>query len=212
MHLAVFGGTFDPPHNGHLALCLYARELLDIDRIIISVSNNPFKQIKGVADEHRKRMAELLSAEINRTGSCCQVSGWELQKQRPSFTIDLLRYVHEVYPHDRLTLLVGEDSYREFTFWKDYEKLFSLCDIAVFQRPSPDGGLRSSDCPHQEGNIAVIDFSYAVSSSEIRELIDAGQSISRFVPLSVRRYINDNGLYRLPPSFTSTRGLKRLES
>lgn len=212
MHLAVFGGTFDPPHNGHLALCLYARELLDLDRIIISVSNNPFKQKRGAADEQRKRMAELLSAEINRTGSCSQVSGWELEKKSPSFTVDLLRYVHEVYPHDKLTLLVGEDSYREFTSWKDYEKLFSLCDIAVFQRPSTDGDLRSSDCPPQAASIAVIDFSYAVSSTEIRELIAAGQSISQFVPLSVRRYISDNGLYRLSPGFTSTRVLKRPES
>ena len=123
-----------------------------------------------------------------------------------------MRYVHELYPHDRLTLLVGEDSYREFSSWKDYEKLFSLCDIAVFQRPSKDGGLRSSDCPEQAGSIEVIDFSYAVSSTEIRELIADGQNISRFVPLSVHRYIMENGLYRLPSGFTSTQGRKRRES
>ncbi|MCX6179769.1 MAG: nicotinate (nicotinamide) nucleotide adenylyltransferase [Chlorobiales bacterium] len=195
MHLAVFGGTFDPPHNGHIALCLYARELLKIDKIIISVSNNPFKQNRSAADEHRKRMAELLSSEINRAGSCSQVSGWELEKKQPSFTVDLLRYIHEVYSKDRVTLLIGEDSFREFSSWKDYDQLFSLCDIAVFRRTSADINISPPETPLQRGNIKFIDFAYEVSSTAIRELIAAGQSISRFVPLSVHRYIIDNGLY-----------------
>jgi nicotinate-nucleotide adenylyltransferase len=196
VHLAVFGGTFDPPHNGHLALCLYARELLDIDRIVISVSNNPFKQNRGAADEHRERMAELLSFEINRTGFCSEVSGWELEKKQPSFTVDLLRYIHEVYPKDRLTLLIGEDSFREFSSWKDYEKLFSLCDIAVFRRTPTHINIPPPDTSFQKRNISLIDFAYEVSSTEIREFIATGQSISMFVPLSVNRYIIENGLYR----------------
>ena len=124
MHLAVFGATFDPPHNGHLALCLFARELLDIDRLIVSVSNNPFKQNRAAADVHRMRMAELLSREINLTGVCSEVSGWELEKKQPSYTVDLLRYLHLLYPADKLTLLVGEDSFREFSSWKESERLF----------------------------------------------------------------------------------------
>jgi nicotinate-nucleotide adenylyltransferase len=196
VHLAVFGGTFDPPHNGHLALCLYARELLEIDRIIISVSNNPFKLNRGAADEHRKRMAECLSSEINLTGSCCQVSGWELEKRQPSYTVDLLKYVHQLYPHDRVTLLVGEDSYREFNTWKEYEKLFSLCDIVVFRRTSAEGSASPSAASLENGSIAVIDFGYEVSSTEIRELAAAEQSISRLVPPAVHRYIIEHGLYR----------------
>ena len=198
MHLAVFGGTFDPPHNGHLALCLYARELLEIDRILISVSNNPFKQHHSVSDEHRKRMAECLSSEINLTGPCCQVSGWELEKQQPSYTVDLLKYARQLYPHDSVTLLVGEDSFREFHSWKDYEKLSSLCDIAVFRRTPVEGSAALSDALLQKVSIKVIDFAYEVSSTEIRELISAGQSVSGFVPPRVNRYILGYGLYRHP--------------
>ncbi len=198
MHLAVFGGTFDPPHNGHLALCLYARELLEIDRILLSVSNNPFKQHRSVSDEHRKRMAECLSSEINLTGSCSQVSGWELEKQRPSYTVELLKYARQLYPHDRVTLLVGEDSFREFHSWKDYEKLFSLCDIAVFRRASTEGSAPPPEVLQLKGSIRVIDFAYEVSSTEIRELISAGQSVSGFVPPRVNRYIIEHGLYLLP--------------
>ena len=196
VHLAVFGGTFDPPHNGHLALCLYAREILEIDKLFISVSNNPFKHKRGAADEHRKRMAECLASEINLTGACSQVSGWELEKQQPSYTVDLLKYVQQLYPHDRVTLLVGEDSFKEFHSWKDYEKLFSLCDIVVFRRASTEDSDPPSDSLLQKGSIRVIDFAYEVSSTEIRELAAAGQSISRLVPPSVSRYIIEHALYR----------------
>lgn len=196
MHLAVFGGTFDPPHNGHLALCLYARERLEIDKIFISVSNNPFKQKRCAADEHRKRMAECLSSEINLTGSCSQVSGWELDKQQPSYTVDLLKYVHQLYPHDRVTLLVGEDSFREFHSWKDYEQLFSLCDIVVFRRASTETSAAHPDSLKRKGSLEVFDFSYELSSTEIRDLSAAGQSVSRLVPPSVHRYIIEHSLYR----------------
>jgi nicotinate-nucleotide adenylyltransferase len=212
VRLAVFGGTFDPPHNGHLALCLYARELLAIDRLIISVSNNPFKQKRGAADEHRKRMAELLSDEINRTGCCCQVSGWELEKKQPSYTVDLLRYVHELYPRDRLTLLIGEDSFREFSTWKDYRKLMYLCDIAVFRRAATEDNFPSSGSLSENGTIEYIDFAYEVSSTEIREFVAEGQSISRLVPPEVNHYIKKHGLYRSQELSTSTQEQKRRES
>ncbi len=197
--MAVFGGTFDPPHNGHLALCLFARELLGIDRLILSVSNNPLKQFREADDVHRKQMAELLSAEINRTYSCCEVSGWELEKQQPSYTVDLIRYLHARYPHDRLTLLVGEDSFREFSSWKEYEKLFLLCGIVVFRRSSKEkSGLpgRSPIALYLKETIRFIDFAYPVSSTEVREFAGAGKSLSRLVFASLDRYIAEHALYR----------------
>ena len=213
MHLAVFGATFDPPHNGHLALCLFARELLGIDRLIISVSNNPFKPAKGSADEHRKGMAALLSREINRTGACSEVSDWEVEKKQPSYTVDLLRYLHGRYPADKLTLLVGEDSFREFPAWKEYEQLFSLSDIVVFSRASTQSRVSPHEAMCGEWAIRFIDFTFQISSTEIRDMVVAGRSISRLVPSSVHRYIVDQGLYRNPAdSATSIPALKHRES
>ncbi len=195
MHLAVFGGTFDPPHNGHLALCLFARELLEIDKIIISVSNNPFKlHGRQVVDRHRKRMAELLSFEINLTGADSEVSGWELIKRHPSYTVDLMRHLHRCYPSDRLTLLLGEDSFRELPLWKEPEILFSLCDdIVVFRRASEAEITLTSDTKE---SIKFIDFACEISSTELRKLVSAGQSISLLTPHSVNRYITEHALYR----------------
>ena len=195
MHLAIFGGTFDPPHNGHLALCLFAREQLAVDRLIISVSNNPFKQSRGAGDLHRFRMAELLSSEINRAGFCCEASGWELEKQQPSYTVDLLRHLRSRYSDDRLTLLVGEDSFREFASWKEYEKLFFLCGIVVFRRASAERGMLPGNPPDAQP-VRFIDFTSPVSSTEVRERAVAGTSLARVVPASVDRYIARHALYR----------------
>ncbi len=198
MHLAVFGATFDPPHNGHLALCLFARELLSIDRLIISVSNNPFKQNRAAADVHRMRMAELLSREINHTGVCSEVSGWELEKKQPSYTVDLLRYLHDLYPADKLMLLVGEDSFREFSLWKECKQLFSLCDIVVFGRATTEQGTLPHEAMQQRECVRFINFDCPLSSTVIRDLFAAGHSISELVPSSVHCYITEHGLYRCP--------------
>jgi nicotinate-nucleotide adenylyltransferase len=211
--MAVFGATFDPPHNGHLALCLFARERLGIDRLIVSVSNNPFKQNRVAADVHRMRMAELLSREINLTGACSEVSGWELEKKQPSYTVDLLRYLHDLSPTDKLTLLVGEDSFREFSLWKEYEQLLLLCDIVVFARAVTEQGAKSYEDMRQREVVRFINFDCRISSTLIRNLVSAGSSISTLVPSSVLRYIHEHGLYRnTADPATSTQGQKHQES
>ncbi len=192
MHLAVFGGTFDPPHNGHLALSLFARELLALDHLLISVSNNPFKQQKAVSDDHRLAMVELLATEITRTGCCVEVSCWELEKQQLSYTVDLIRHLHKVYPHHTLSLLVGEDSFADFPSWKEPENLMALCNVVVFRRITVP-----HDHHHQRWQPAIttIDFSCGISSTEVRARVFSGQSITHLVPPSIHRYIVENSLY-----------------
>ncbi|MEI8032412.1 MAG: nicotinate (nicotinamide) nucleotide adenylyltransferase [Chlorobiaceae bacterium] len=199
MHLAVFGGSFDPPHNGHLALCLFARELLEIDRIIISVSNNPLKQSQVARDADRLAMARLLSAEINLAGECSEVSRWELDQLKPSYTIDLLRHIRALYPDATLTLLVGEDSYRDFSLWKEPEEICSLAGIAVFGRKQEGGHPSLPETGVKAASVRLIDFATPVSSSAVRRLIAAGGSVEGLVPASVLRYITEQKLYSQPP-------------
>ncbi|MBM3163466.1 MAG: nicotinate (nicotinamide) nucleotide adenylyltransferase [Chlorobi bacterium] len=196
MHLALYGGSFDPPHNAHLALCLFATELLDIDRLIISVSNNPFKNRYDASDVQRKQMAELLAVELRRVGLDAEVSGWELEKQQPSFTVDLLRHVRSGYPNDRLTLLIGEDSFREITSWNSWETLPSLCRIAVFGRSPKPGVTERTPWHFACSAVRFIDFDFPVSSTMIRNAVAAGQPVKALIPSSIRRYIVEHGLYR----------------
>lgn len=193
--MVLYGGSFDPPHNAHLALCLFAAELLHPDRFLISVSNNPFKRRYAAADVHRKKMARLLAGELAGVGIVAEVSGWELEKKQPSYTVDLVRYVRSIYPHERLTLLIGEDSYREITTWKSWESLPSLCNLAVFGRSGGAEASHAQSDAFTEGAVRFIDFDYPVSSTQIREAIAAGRKVSGLVPSSIRHYIAEHALY-----------------
>lgn len=196
MHLALYGGSFDPPHNAHLALCLFASELLGLDKLIVSVSNNPFKRRYDASDTQRKQMATLLADEMLRVGVAVEVSGWELGRSQPSYMVDLVRYIGSVYPHDRLTLLVGEDSFRQMASWKSWELLPSFCRLAVFRRKPVRGEPEQSPAPPPFSSVCYIDFDYPLSSTFVRECVARGLPVSSFLPLSVNRYILEHGLYR----------------
>jgi nicotinate-nucleotide adenylyltransferase len=191
---AVFGASFDPPHNGHLALCLYARELAGVDRLIISVSKNPFKAPADASDDDRAAMTRLLAAEINAAGTFAELSAWELRQLGPSYTIDLLRHVAALHPGDDLVLLVGEDSYRQMPQWRESQEIAKLCDIAVFGRSG--GELAAASCGETLPPATLFDFDMPVSATEVRRLAAAGQPVTHLVPPTIAAYIASHGLYR----------------
>jgi nicotinate-nucleotide adenylyltransferase len=194
VRIGVFGGSFDPPHNGHLALCLLAREQLGLDRILISVSKNPFKSSADAPDSHRKKMTELLASEVNATGDFVTVSDWELGRPGPSYTIDFLRHLRQECGNPELLLLVGEDSYRDMPGWKSSDEIPGLCSIVVFTRPT---AFSRNDT---EAGILpparFVDFDLPVSATEVRELMKNGRSATHLLPPSIAGYIEANGLYR----------------
>ena len=194
MKTALFGGTFDPPHNGHLALCLYARELAGVDRLIVSVSKNPFKGPSDASDADRLAMAALLVDEINAAGQFAETSDWELRQPGPSYTIDFLRNVEALCPGDDLVLLVGEDSYCQMPQWKSASEIPKLCDIAVFGRSG--GELAAASCGDPLPPAMLFDFDMPVSATEIRRLIAACMPITHLVPPSIAEYIASHRLYR----------------
>jgi nicotinate-nucleotide adenylyltransferase len=191
---AVFGGSFDPPHNGHLALCLFAREFSGLDRLIVSVSKNPFKAPADASDDDRAAMARLFVAELNAAGKFAEMSDWELQQPGPSYTIDLLRHVAALHQGDDLVLLVGEDSYQQMPQWRESQAITKHCDIAVFGRSS--GELASTSCGGTLPPAMLFDFDMPVSATEVRRLAAAGQPIGHLVPPSIAEYIESHGLYR----------------
>lgn len=140
-------------------------------------------------------MAHLLVAEINAAGKFAEISDWELQQPGPSYTIDLLRHVAALHPGDELVLLVGEDSYRQMSQWRESREIAKLCDIAVFGRSC--GALAAASCGEKLPPAMLFDFDMPVSATEVRRLAAAGQPISHLVPQSIAAYIESHGLYRV---------------
>jgi nicotinate-nucleotide adenylyltransferase len=195
VRVGVFGGSFDPPHNGHLALCLLACERLSLDRLLVSVSKNPFKSRSDAPDTHRRVMAGLLVEEINRSVPIAALDTWELDRPAPSYTVELLRRLRLECPDDELFLIVGEDSYREMAKWMESGAIPQICTIVVFARK--EGGVAGDAVRYDPTLPAIlVDFDMPVSATGVRELLAKKEPVEHLVPRAVATFIEANGLYR----------------
>jgi len=212
--LGVLGGSFNPPHLGHLALARHALHELALDRVLlIPAQRSPHKQ--AAADpgpEHRLRMCRLAVAGE----PALRVSALELQRPGPSYTVDTLRVLHAEHPDTELTFLVGADVARTLSDWRQPRQLLELAELAVALRGSvrEDGDARAGDDASDDAQAgerdvrrALADLPQArvrflrmppldVSSSLVRARVAAGESIDGLVAPAVAAYIAEHGLYR----------------
>ncbi len=209
MKTGILGGTFNPPHLGHLRL---AEEVVfehGLDRIIfIPCYLPPHKDISElVSSEDRLKMTRL-ACEGN---IAFEVSDLELTFKGPSFTVNTLEFLAEKWD-DEFHFIMGSDSLKEIHIWKDYERLFSLSHFIVVTRPGTNFRQAWDQVPHSlrgrfedRGSHLVYDSTTKlipspvsgldISSSHIRELLRKGGSIRYLVTDSVRTYIERHQLY-----------------
>lgn len=192
MRIGVFGGTFDPPHVGHLLVANDAREALELDRLIfVPAGAQPFKvDTPPVATaQDRLEMVRLAVADDANYA----VDDAEINRKGLSFTVDTLEHLSERNPAARLYLLMGEDVLAGFEKWRSPARIRQLATLVVVSR----GGLAGSVAdPATSAVLRVSTRRVDVSSTEIRERRRAGKSIKGFVPESVERFIDVRGLYR----------------
>lgn len=189
MRIGIFGGSFDPPHVGHLLAASDAREALGLDRIIfVPAGRSPFKQDRTPAEgAQRLAMLELMVDGDARFA----VDPIEIDRAGLSYTADTLSDLHQRSPHATMTLLLGADVAASLHEWHDVPRILSLARIAVLRR----GGERFAFPGGITGQ--VLDTRRVdVSSTEIRQRVRSGASIRGFVPESVAAYVAANGLYR----------------
>jgi nicotinate-nucleotide adenylyltransferase len=196
--IGLFGGTFDPPHVGHLALAEWAREQLRLDCVLFVPAGRP--PHKGRARlspvEHRVAMTRL-AVRGNRAFA---VSALEVLRDGPSFTVDTLRALRRREPRARIFLLMGEDSLAEFHTWRDPEGIVAFATLAVAVRPGlPGPGRRASRGPGLPGGRKIAwlrNPGLDVSSSAVRARLGSGRTVRYLVPDAVARYIARHRLYR----------------
>jgi nicotinate-nucleotide adenylyltransferase len=195
VRLGIFGGSFDPPHVGHLLVAVDAFEALALDRLIfVPARIQPLKAgLDAAPAHHRLAMVRLLVGADERFG----VDPVEMDRAGLSYTVDTLETFAQRFPKAERFFLVGEDAMAAFGAWKRPQQILTLARLAILRRPRGGEGAaleRSSDQPN--GTIALATRLVDVSSTEIRERVRAGKSIKGFVPESVAAFIETERLYR----------------
>jgi nicotinate-nucleotide adenylyltransferase len=180
MDVALIGGSFNPPHVGHLLAAHFVRATEKVDAVwLVPAEHHPFgKQLAPFED--RRRMCELLCADAS---GWLQVSDVEHTLGGQGRTVDTLRHLSVQYPGVRWTLVVGSDIVEEFSKWKEPEAIRSLARLLVLNRaghPAPE---------------AVGPPMAHVSSSEVRAALTRGGDVSHLVPHTVLAYVKKAGLY-----------------
>lgn len=184
---ALFGGSFDPVHVGHLVAAEAAREVLGAPVRFLPAREQPLKRTAhGASPEQRAEMLELAIAGNPHL----KVERIELALPAPSYTVRTLRALAEREPRNRFVLLLGADAAAELETWFDVEALPGLADVVVFARP----GAALPRHPAIARVVAVPALD--VSATAIRDRVRQARSIRYLVPEPVRAYIAAHGLYR----------------
>jgi nicotinate-nucleotide adenylyltransferase len=194
VRLGIFGGTFDPPHVGHLLVASDAFEMLALDRLMfIPAGVQPFK-VGGVEASGAQRLA-MLSLLVNGDPRFV-VDPIEIDRNGLSFMVDTLAALALRHPNDTRFLLIGDDLAGQIASWRDAARIAELAEIVVLSRGGRDvvlePGAGAPALPMRRIATRRVD----VSSTEIRARVRAGKSIHGFVPHAVAGFIESAGLYR----------------
>jgi len=194
MKIGILGGTFDPPHAGHLALARAALQQLELDEVIFLPANrNPLKARKGTPAKHRLGMVEALI----RNDSQLAVSDMEITRGGVSYTVDTLAELQMVQPAE-YWFLMGADALRGLPDWKNPQRLMRLCRLGVAVRPPMTETDVVNRVPIEfKEKVDVIRMApMDVSSTDIRDRLARNQTVSPYVPTDVLKYIHTHHLYR----------------
>lgn len=201
MKIGLFGGTFDPPHLGHIKLATDFYKISGVDLLIIMPSFiPPHKNKTANSAFHRYEMAKLAFLFLGEKGINYSVSDYELKKGDVSYTIDTVNYLLDKYNEETLHLCVGSDMFLSFESWKHSDILMKKCILYTKQRH--DGELDTL-LEHKEhlknaynANIKIIDeTAFTLSSTYLRSNMSNLKEYENLVPESVSEYIKNNGLY-----------------
>jgi nicotinate-nucleotide adenylyltransferase len=194
--VGVLGGTFNPPHLGHLAIARDARRELGLERVVLMPARIPPHK-PAVADpgaEHRLHMCRLLIDGEDGLAVCAL----EIERDGPSYTVETLKAVHASHPDLELTFIVGADTARTLPAWREPEQVLALAEFAVAARAGTEreAVLESIAELGRAGDVRFLTTPLLeVSSSMARERVAAGEPIEALVGSAVAGYIAANELY-----------------
>ena len=188
--IGIFGGTFDPPHIGHLVAASDARAALDLDVVLLVVANSPWQKLgeRHISDA-ADRLAMVEAAVASADGLVA--SDLEITRGGVSYTADTVAALAKTHPGAELFVILGNDAAAGFSTWERHEEVAAAAELVVVDRPGTPTPIDDEfvwtriDIPELE-----------ISSTELRERLAAGRSVRYLTPLAVVTSIAERGLYR----------------
>lgn len=188
--IGILGGSFDPVHNGHIALAEECLHQLKLDKVVfVPAHTSPFKRESGAAScEDRLQMLRLALKKEEGL----ELSTYEIDKGGVSYSVETVSHFRKTYGDEaELFFISGADSSKDLSEWKDIEKLLFLCTFVIATRPG-----WGENSPYEEKIKRIMIPSVDVSSSLVRERAKNSKSIDKLVPREVAAYIKEKALYR----------------
>lgn len=195
---AIFGGTFDPIHNGHLHIAYEALYKFNLEKVIFVPSGNPPHKLNENITDANLRYTMVKKA-IKQENSFC-LSDYEIKNHNLSYTYKTLKYFNSLEKHTEWYFITGVDCLMDIESWKNYEQILKLCNFVVFNRP----GYSVKDIESKKNklenkynsNIILLDIPLLdISSTNIRKSIKMGRNVSYLLPYDVYNMIKRLKLY-----------------
>lgn len=187
--LGVMGGTFDPIHNGHLVAASEVAAALKLDEVLFVPTGEPYQKSNFSAGEHRYLMTVVATA----SNPNFKVSRIDIDRGGPTYTIDTLRDLRQLYPEAELFFITGADAISQILDWKDIDQVWDLAHFVAVTRPNHLLAVPASP----EGAVSVLEIpALAISSTDVRRRVEDGMPIWYLVPDGVVQYIAKHKLYR----------------
>ncbi|HEX2187687.1 MAG TPA: nicotinate-nucleotide adenylyltransferase [Longimicrobiaceae bacterium] len=191
MRIGVFGGTFDPPHHGHLVVAADVHAALELDRVVLVPSAAPPHKLDTVQAPAETRL-EMVRAAV-RGDDRFEVDDLELRRPGPSYTVDTLRALRDRCPGAELFFVVGADNVPELGSWREPEEVVRLARIVAVAR-----GCENIDADAPFPLLSVPVTRVEISATDVRRRVAEGRSIRYLVPDAVCAIVAREGLYRDP--------------
>ena len=196
--IGIYGGTYNPPHVGHMRAAAHAISTLELDRLLLIPNGIPPHKktaVESPEGHHRLKMLALSSRGMEKA----QVSDLELRRQGKSYTVDTIRALHQMYPEDRLILLMGTDMFLSFLTWYQPDEIMSMAELAVFYRGEKGEqeaiARQKLEMERLGARVHLISNPVTtISSTDLRRML-VFRCADPFLCPGVGEYIRENGLY-----------------
>lgn len=186
--IAIFGGSFDPIHNGHLHLITSILDSKIFEKLIVIPAGDPWQK-----EMHASKLDRLAMTQIALKGIRVDVDDCEVSRTGPSYAIDTAKHLIDSEPQARYTWIIGSDALQNIATWHRLEELTNIVDFLVIIRP---GHAIEAANVHAEVKWSSIEIeALDISSTAVRHLLAEGRDVSHLIPQEVHRYIIEKRLY-----------------